>query len=94
MEIELGRDPVSGAIVMYEAPHADLSILSTITSILVPILISAGLKALVEFITKGEFALAYPGGKVKLVYDVTKEDTKNEKVNKYIAALKLENILD
>lgn len=92
--IEIGRNPETGQIIMYESSEADWALLNSIASILVPILISVGLKALIEFISTGEFAFKYPGGRIKVAYDLSKEETDNPKKSVHRASLILDNEVD
>jgi len=89
-EIEIGQDPITGQTVVYQANTADMSILSSIAAILIPILTTAGLKALVEFISKGEFALRYPGGRLKFLYRLA-SDQLTDKKSRHTATLAVEN---
>ena len=91
----LGTDPETGEPVYYESYEADFNILASIARILIPILVSAGLKALIEFISKGDFSLKYPGGKIKLGYnlDVIKSDNLLESVKQsnYLGNFTIQN---
>ena len=94
----LGNDPETGQPVYYESSEADFDILASIARILIPILISAGLKVLMEFISKGDFSLKYPGGKIKLGYnlDTVKPDNLLDMVKQsnYLGNFKIENKFD
>jgi len=91
----LGTNPETGEPVYYESCEADFNILASIARILIPILVSAGLKALIEFISKGDFSLKYPGGKIKLGYnlDVIKPDNLLEttKQSNYLGNFSIQN---
>ena len=91
--IVLGSDPETGNIVVYEASSADFD-LASIVAVLAPILISAGLKALMEFIANGEFALAYPGGKLKFLYKLFKDKSDKPNVSKHVLNVILNNETD
>lgn len=91
--IVIGPDPDTGNIVVYEASSADFD-LASIAAVLAPILISAGLKVLMEFIANGEFALAYPGGKLKLLYKLFKDKTDRPNVSKHVLNVILNNETD
>ena len=91
----LGNDPETGQPVYYESYEANLNILASIARILIPILVSAGLKALIEFISKGDFSLKYPGGKLKLGYSLSAIDQDNllesSKKSNYLGNFTIEN---
>lgn len=78
--VELGKLE-DGTVVLFDYSDikADITI-SSILSFLLPILISAGVEALATFISTGEFGLKYPGGKLKLLYNLVKD--KNPKKHK------------
>lgn len=88
--VVLGEDPDSGQIIAYEASSAEFD-LASIAAVLVPILISAGLKALLEFITKGEFAIKYPGGKLKFLYNLAKDKTSKPNISRHVLNLIMDN---
>ena len=93
--IILGTDPNnSNIIVMYEATEVNFSLLSSIAKLLIPILIGAGLRALIDFVNGKEFQLKYPGGKIKIAYNNSSEESEDKKSFKLINNLILENILD
>lgn len=93
--IYLGQDPETHLPVYYENIECNWDILKSIAKILIPILISAGLKALFEYITSKDFELEYPGGKLKLGCNLNNDlDNNNFNFSKYLAGLTIENIKD
>ena len=96
-EIIIGED-YNGQPIIYETPIADGLILATLGKLLATTLVSFGMKALYELVNSKEFALRYPGGKLKCMYKLVKkvfaDDETNEKKQGCDISLSLDNFFD
>lgn len=82
-----------GEPVVYETTEADGVILAGLIKLLAGTLVSCGIKALLKLVTSHEFKVKYPGGKLKMMYELM-EKALEEGSDGFNLNLSLENKLE
>ena len=93
MEQEIVIGSYEGEPVVYETTEADGAILSALIKLLAGTLISCGIKALLKLMSSNEFKMKYPGGKLKMGYNLI-EKMLEEGSDGFDLNLSLENKLE